>query len=188
MGYFKWTVTTAWHINCFWIAFSFLMDPTQVALPEERLCAESEDWLFTCFRKSYVYMSGDRKGFEKETLSPRQVIFVSCLSLVLSTSHSECLQFIFDIFLHSAHRSGYLHTDPSDSLYHHTITPWQWRHPARASTFCQQSFCSGKELPEGAPLELNMHPKGNALDNLINPEIHWDYAFSPKKQIKHQKS
>lgn len=71
MGYFKRTVTTAWHINCFWIAFSFLMDSTQVALPEERLCAESEDWLFTCFRKRYVGMSGEKKGFERETLSPR---------------------------------------------------------------------------------------------------------------------
>lgn len=47
------------------------MDSTQVALPEERLCAESEDWLFTCFRKRYVGMSGEKKGFERETLSPR---------------------------------------------------------------------------------------------------------------------
>lgn len=134
MGYFKWTVTTAWHINCFWIAFSFLMDPTQVALPEERLCAESEDWLFTCFRKSYVYMSGERKGFEKETLSPRQVIFVSCLSLVLSTSHSECLQFIFDIFLHSAHRSGYLHIDFGTCLTHQTASTITPSHPDSGGT------------------------------------------------------
>lgn len=42
------------------IAF-FLMDPTQVALPEERLCAESEDWLYTCFGKRYVDMSGEKK-------------------------------------------------------------------------------------------------------------------------------
>lgn len=61
-------MTTAWHINFFWIVFSFLMDPTQVALPEERLCAESEDWLFTYFRKKYVDMSGEKKNILRKKL------------------------------------------------------------------------------------------------------------------------
>lgn len=155
MGYFKWTVTAAWHINCFRIAFSFLMDATQVALPEERLCAESEDWPFTCFRKRYVDMSGEKTGFEKETLSPRRVTFVSYLSLVLSTSHSECLQFIFERFLHSAQRSGIctLILVPDKVKPHQTASTITSSHPDSGDTQPGRAHSASSHPALGKPSE-----------------------------------
>lgn len=60
----------AWHINWFWIALSFGVDPTQVELLEQSLCAESENWLFTWFRRRCENVLGEKKGFGEETSGP----------------------------------------------------------------------------------------------------------------------